>query len=158
MSAKPVFSTSPVMEYLFLGVQMRIIIDADDTNKTLSVVEGNMPPTGDGGLHVHHEDDETMFILDGTLEVTIGDVTQVLAAGSAFFAPRGIPHRIRNIGGRPSRSLVISSPGSFSSFIKNAAIKIDENGYFPTPGPDYMAKVGAAAEAHGIQMLGLPDQ
>jgi len=32
-----------------------------------------MPPGGDGGLHLHANEDESMHLLEGELEVTIGD-------------------------------------------------------------------------------------
>jgi mannose-6-phosphate isomerase-like protein (cupin superfamily) len=81
--------------YIFLGVQMKILLSTQDTGGQFSLIEGLMPPGGDGGLHVHTNEDESMHLLEGELEVTIGDHKFLLASGESYFAPRNIPHRLR---------------------------------------------------------------
>jgi mannose-6-phosphate isomerase-like protein (cupin superfamily) len=49
-----------------------------------------MQPGGDGGLYVHTKAGESMHLLEGELEVTIGDRTFTLAPGESYFAPRNI--------------------------------------------------------------------
>jgi hypothetical protein len=50
-----------------------------------------------------------MHLLEGELEVTIGDKKFSLASGESYFAPRNVPHRIRNQ--TPARSLSMTTPG-----------------------------------------------
>src|SRR6516225_4223315 len=68
----PVHTRCPE-EYMFLGVQMKILLSAKETGGQFSLIEGVMPPGGDGGLHLHANEDESMHLLEGELEVTIGD-------------------------------------------------------------------------------------
>ena len=42
--------------------------------------------------HVHTHEDEISFVIEGGLDVTIGDETRTVRAGEAIFKPRGIPH------------------------------------------------------------------
>ena len=50
-------------------------------------------PCGSGPpLHVHHNEDETFYILDGEVTMFVGDERIDLAAGDYCFGPRGIPH------------------------------------------------------------------
>jgi quercetin dioxygenase-like cupin family protein len=51
---------------------------------------GDMP-----ALHVHHRNDETFYVLDGTLTLFQPGSQVVVEAGSAFCAGRGIPHVYR---------------------------------------------------------------
>ena len=48
---------------------------------------GTAPPR-----HVHHNDDETFYILEGEVTVLVGDERLDLVAGDYCFSPRGIPH------------------------------------------------------------------
>ena len=52
---------------------MKTLLSSEDTGGQFSLIEGLMPPGGDGGLHLHANEDESMHLLDGELEVTIGD-------------------------------------------------------------------------------------
>jgi mannose-6-phosphate isomerase-like protein (cupin superfamily) len=62
------------------------------------------------GLHVHHEDDEAWYVLEGTLGFRIGDETIEAPAGSAVFAPRGTPHSYWNAGDGPARYVLVVPP------------------------------------------------
>ena len=58
-----------------------------------------MPPGGDGGLHVHLREDESVHLLERQLEMTIGEKVFDLEAGRILFrAARRIPQRVRNRG------------------------------------------------------------
>jgi mannose-6-phosphate isomerase-like protein (cupin superfamily) len=61
-------------------------------------------------LHVHHEDDEAWYVLEGTLGFRIGDETLTAPAGSAVLAPKGTPHTFWNEGPGEARYLLVMSP------------------------------------------------
>jgi len=60
----PVHSRCPEA-YMFLGVRMKILLSAKETGGQFSLIEGVMPPGGDGGLHLHATEDESMHLLEG---------------------------------------------------------------------------------------------
>jgi mannose-6-phosphate isomerase-like protein (cupin superfamily) len=62
------------------------------------------------GLHVHHEDDEAWYVLEGTLGFRIGDRELVAPAGSAVVVPHGTPHSYWNAGPAPARYLLVMPP------------------------------------------------
>src|SRR3954468_3964509 len=75
----------------------------------LVIAEWTAPP-GEGfiaQLHIHHEDDEAWYVLDGTLTVRGGDRDVNLAAGEGVIVPRGTPHAYRNPADRPTRYLIV---------------------------------------------------
>ena len=64
-------------------------------------------------LHVHHEDDEAWFVLEGTLGFRLGDEESAATAGSGFFGPHRIPHTFWNVGPGPARYLVVMRPDTY---------------------------------------------
>jgi mannose-6-phosphate isomerase-like protein (cupin superfamily) len=145
--------------YAFLGVRMRVLLSSKQTGGQFSMIEGTMPPGGDGGLHIHLREDESMHILEGELEVTIGDSVTVLKAGSSYFAPRGVPQRLRNLGATPMRGILVTTPGGFDEFISKAGMPLDEAtpleviANAPPPSAEQLAGLLQLAEAFGIVIL-----
>jgi mannose-6-phosphate isomerase-like protein (cupin superfamily) len=134
---------------------MRILLSSKDTGGQFSLIEGVMPPGGDGGLHLHGNEDESMHLLEGELEVTIGDRTLSLAAGESYFAPRNVPHRVRNLNNTPARSILVTTPGGFDEFISQAGFRLTE-GITPRielPAPEQMAKLLKLGDNFGIKVI-----
>src|SRR6187200_974467 len=48
---------------------------------------GTAPP-----MHIHHGEDETFYVVEGTVTVYAGDEEIHLASGDYGFVPRGVPH------------------------------------------------------------------
>jgi mannose-6-phosphate isomerase-like protein (cupin superfamily) len=62
-------------------------------------------------LHVHHEDDEAWYVLEGVLRFRIGEEICEAGAGSAVLAPKGTPHAYGNARhGQPARYLLVMTP------------------------------------------------
>ena len=118
-----------------------------------------MPPGGDGGLHIHLREDESMHLLEGQLEVTIGEKVFDLKPGESYFAPRGIPQRLRNRGSVPARSLMIMSPSTFDQFIACAGVPVVDGEAPPaaeTPTSEQIQRLVALARRFGIKILEAP--
>lgn len=144
-------------EYLFLGVKIKILISSDQSGGQFSMIEGIVPPMGDGGLHVHLREDESMYLLDGALEVTIGEQMFTLNSGESYFAPRGVPQRLRNLGDVPARGVLTMTPGGFDRFVVEAGLLAAAASVMPQePMVEQLARLMAIAEAHGIQILAAP--
>ena len=63
-----------------------------ETGNAFSQIEVDDPRGGGTPLHVHHNEDETFYILEGELTFFVGDERIDVAAGDFLFAPRDIPH------------------------------------------------------------------
>jgi quercetin dioxygenase-like cupin family protein len=59
---------------------------------------GDMPP-----LHVHHNDDEGFYCLDGEITLYLPGESVTLRPGDFFLAPRGVPHTYETTPTRPAR-------------------------------------------------------
>jgi mannose-6-phosphate isomerase-like protein (cupin superfamily) len=68
------------------------------------------PPRPIAPLHVHLEDDEAWYVLEGALRFRVGDREIEAPAGSAVFGPHGVPHTFWNPGPEPARYLLVMTP------------------------------------------------
>lgn len=110
-------------ELLMGGSQFLHKVKSDDTNDVFSVIEIISPPGKGVSLHVHEDEDELVYLLEGEIEVTLGDQTMTAVPGVMALLPRGIPHGFVNKGDRPSRLLDTILPGPFDKyFVELAAL------------------------------------
>jgi mannose-6-phosphate isomerase-like protein (cupin superfamily) len=93
--------------------------------------------------HVHHDDDEAWYVLDGRLKVRIGDEEHDVPAGAAVIGPSGLPHTFWNPDPVPARYLIVMSA--------QTSAMLDELHGGSTLSPDEIREVFAR---HGCELLG----
>jgi len=128
---------------------------AADTGGAFSLVDmqvalGHGPP-----LHVHHTEDEALWVLEGHLTVRCGEATFTAGPGSFVYTPRGIPHTFRLEGATPARLLVLLVPGGGEGFFVEAGRPAEGEG-LPPPGPPDIARLQAVATKYHIEFVGPP--
>jgi quercetin dioxygenase-like cupin family protein len=79
-------------------------------------VEGDGPPP-----HIHKTEEQAFYVLDGQLNVLIGERTVTATAGAFVLVPRGTVHTFSNAGTASARVLVIISPAGFEKFFEEIA-------------------------------------
>ena len=72
------------------------------------------PPRWIAPLHLHRNDDEAWYVLEGTLCVRVGSEEVQAKAGSAVLVPRGTPHTYWNPGPGPARYLLVMTSNIYS--------------------------------------------
>lgn len=138
----------------WLGGLAVIKARAADTGGRLTIIEVTNSPDDEAPLHVHHREDESFWILEGSATFAVGGTTIAARAGDFLFGPRGIPHRY-TVGPDGCRMLFICTPGGFEDLV----IAMSEpagSRTLPPPSdemPDY-ARIAAIAAAHGCALLG----
>jgi quercetin dioxygenase-like cupin family protein len=120
------------------------------TRGMLTVFESTVAPGEGPPLHLHVNEDEVVYVIEGTLRLRLGDETQPAPAGAFAYIPRGLPHTWQNIGTSRARFLAIFTPAApgMESFFDRFAKLIDE-----MPLTDAFQALGAAA---GMRVLGPP--
>ena len=68
------------------------------------------PPRYIAPLHIHHQDDEAWYVLEGTLCVLSGDTVIEAHAGSGVFVPKGTKHTYWNPTQQRARYLLVMTP------------------------------------------------
>jgi len=99
-----------------LGDHYRFKISSEETRGSLAVVEIIAFPENGPPPHIHHREDESFYILDGTFAVLIGDQSFGGSTGDFVHIPKGTLHTYENIGTTPGRILVTLTPGGFENF------------------------------------------
>ncbi|GAA2013697.1 cupin domain-containing protein [Microbacterium ulmi] len=61
-------------------------------------------------VHIHHEDDEGWYVLEGTMGFLLDGVGHVVPAGGAACARAGVAHTYWNEGPGPARYLLVMTP------------------------------------------------
>jgi mannose-6-phosphate isomerase-like protein (cupin superfamily) len=106
-------------------------------------------------MHIHHNEDEAWYVLDGHMTFYVGDETLEASSGSFVFAPRGLPHAF-TVDVEPTRVLVFAAPAGFEQFAEELGDPATSDTPPPTlamPGPDIL---GPIAERYGIEVVGPP--
>lgn len=124
---------------------------------SLAVVEstirsGEMPP-----LHAHDED-EAVYVLEGTLTVHSGYETVGLEVGDAFLLPRGLPHTHR-ADSRRARYVTMTfarSVGHYEDFLRAVARPADGSEADGWSSREEALPLAAVAHANSIMILGPP--
>lgn len=105
-------------------------------------------PGGGPPLHLHRNEDESWYVIEGTLEFQLGAERAIAPAGAFVFVPRGAPHGFRNAGDSDTRILVLFTPfGMEAFFTRFAAVPADQLG------PTAFSEAGAPV---GMEVLGPP--
>ena len=61
--------------------------------------------SGDG--HAHSDQEQAFYILEGQMEVEVGDETYQLSSGDCVILPRDVFHKHRNTGDKPLKFLFL---------------------------------------------------
>ena len=119
-----------------------------DTGGDLYIIEHTDEAKGGPPRHVHHEQDEWFYVVEGAYHVEVGDEKFDLVPGDSVFAPRGVPHVWAHTSEGEGKLIIAFQPaGLMESFLGALA----EMGAAPTP--DVMGPLFAS---HGMTMLGPP--
>lgn len=103
------------------GGPLTFKVRGEETGGRLTVFENVIAP-GDGPpLHIHEAQDESWYVLEGTLRFRLGEELHAAPAGSFVFVPRGTVHAFQNVGDGPARILVIFNPAGMEPFFEEFA-------------------------------------
>src|SRR5881396_1729803 len=94
-----------------------------EIGNAFSQIEVNDPRGGGTPLHVHHNEDETFYVLEGELTFLVGDERIDVAAGDFLFAPRDIPHAYV-VRSERARMLVTASPGGVEQVFVSLGVPV----------------------------------
>ncbi|HEV3234338.1 MAG TPA: cupin domain-containing protein [Candidatus Dormibacteraeota bacterium] len=100
----------------WFGSLAEIKATAAETGGQFTLVEITVSPNYQGVRHVHHNEDEAFWVLEGDMDLEIGGVHTHLEAGGYAFGPRDIPHGF-SAGDAGCRVLFLLTPGGFEDLI-----------------------------------------
>ena len=135
----------------------RITVKAgpEETGNAFSQFEVDDPLGSAPPLHVHHNDDEAFYVLDGEVTVFVGDERIDLGTGDYCFAPRGIRHTwiVRS---ERARMLVTISPSGTEQLFVSLGVPVTGAEPPTEPVMPPMPEVARTFGAQGVEILGPP--
>jgi quercetin dioxygenase-like cupin family protein len=98
------------------GGPLTFKVRGEQTGGALTALENVIAP-GDGPpLHVHAEEDESWYVLEGELRFRLDAEVAHAPEGAFVFVPRGTPHCFQNPGATPARVLILFTPSGMERF------------------------------------------
>src|SRR4029079_4737401 len=144
--------------FWLLGMLQTVKIGRADAGGAYGMVEIVVPPGLGSPWHVHPEEDEWFYVLDGKLTFYVGDTRLDLTAGGFAFGPKNVPHTFIGAGPEPTRALVGFAPMLFEGFLREVGQPAPSRG-LPTPHagpPPAMERLAPIAQRNGMVILGPP--
>lgn len=92
------------------GIEMTRRVSSADTDGAFFAVEFELPPGEEVPPHIHHNEEEVLYVVAGEIESLVGDETLDAPAGSCHTIPRGTVHGQANHGAEPATLLVMFAP------------------------------------------------
>jgi quercetin dioxygenase-like cupin family protein len=83
----------------------------------------NVPPP-----HSHSDNEELVYVLEGTLRYRVGSDMRDLTPGQSMHTPRGTVHAFSNPFDCSARALIILSPDIGAQYFKDVAAVVNRGG------------------------------
>lgn len=133
------------------GEMVTLYAGRDETDGRYDFVVSTVEPgSAVVPLHVHHEHDEAIYVIEGEIEARVGDEAKRLTPGSFLMMPASIPHTWRNAAAEPSRFVCLFSPGGHVGVLEELAqLEASE----VEPGPESFAPI---LNRYDIEIVGPP--
>jgi quercetin dioxygenase-like cupin family protein len=112
------------------------------------VEEGKTTP-----LHLHPDQDETIYVLEGEILVHFDGAEETVGEGGVFVAPRGLPHAFL-VTSESARLLCLQTPGTGELFYRDLSEPAEPGDESRPPDLDRLRAVAERSET--IELLGPP--
>src|SRR4051794_26697442 len=132
------------------GGEVTVKISSQDTNGAFTVFEGQTDPLEGPPLHLHQEQDEWWYVLEGKYLFEVDGQEIIAGPGATVFAPRGSRHTFQNIGATPGRLLTTVVPGGLDLFFEELEAAVPRGSSIDPP------KLVPLFEKYGQELLGPP--
>ena len=136
------------------GDEVTFLITGEETGGSVFMAELSVPPAGGPPPHIHHREDESFYVLEGTLAIRMGDRTVNAAPGDFVHIPRGTVHCFKNTGNGHAKMLVTFTPAGMEKFFEEAFHPAgDRSAGPPLVTEELLARLIGAAAKSGVEFL-----
>jgi quercetin dioxygenase-like cupin family protein len=106
-------------------------------------------------LHLHPNEDETLYVLEGEILVHIDGEERRVGEHGVFVAPRGVPHAFLVIS-ETARLLTLQTPGTGEAFYRALCEPAGPDAVPGSRPPDFARLQEVAQRSDSIEILGPP--
>jgi mannose-6-phosphate isomerase-like protein (cupin superfamily) len=119
-----------------------------DIQAAFFVMEHNTHNKGGPPRHLHHDDDEWFYVIEGEYLIEIASQRHRLTSGDSIVGPRKVPHAWAFVGNTPGWLLRAYAPGGKMGAFFAERRKRGRDTYYPTDAALY--------RTWGMELLGPP--
>lgn len=127
-----------------LGDAQRVKLTGEDTQGRFTLIENENPPGTTLPVHVHRNEDEVFYVIEGRVEFDVAGERVVGESGATVFLPQGVPHTWRVVGEVPARMLIMLMPAGLEAYFRELSA-------LPADGPPDVEQILAISERYGIE-------
>lgn len=142
--------------YWFVGALLQRKAAGPETDGKFVLLDQTMPPAYAVPRHIHLNEDEAWYLLEGSMTFYCGEHVIEAAKYGWVFAPRGIPHTFK-VGSDGARALTFTFPSSFADFVKEMGEPAPRL-TVPPPAPVDPHRLAEVAHRYGIEIVGPPPE
>ncbi len=139
--------------FVLAGIVMKRVLSGEQTAGQFCLFENRSDGNTSTPIHVHARDDETVYVMEGELTAVTDGQPRCLTMGESIFMPRGIPHQLVNMTGKPCRYILVGTPAHFDQFLEAAGHELQPNEAVGSPTREEVERLRDAAPAFGITLL-----
>jgi quercetin dioxygenase-like cupin family protein len=143
--------------YWFLNALHLLLAHNQSGEGAYSLIHLTAPPELETPYHLHHDEDEAFYVLEGELTVIRNGEKIVAGPGSYIFLPRGVPHGFRVSCANGSKVLIHVIPGGkvgFVGMMLEMATPIQDRHKLPAAMPPDIKQLTSLCEQNNISVLG----
>ena len=97
-----------------LGVTHKLT--SDQTGGAFYLCEALFGPESGSPLHIHHNEDEVIYVLDGEIEIRLDQASLHIPVGGIVHLPKKVPHALYNPLKTPLNIMVHTIPGGLEGY------------------------------------------
>ena len=138
----------------YSGWLLTFLATAEEPRGQCALIEattrkGNVPPR-----HIHHREEESFYVLEGEMNVTVGDRTFKATPGTLVCLPRDVAHSFA-IESEQLRTLILLTPAGLEGFFKEFSVPAPAMTLPPANESAYgeVQKLLEAAPRYGLEFL-----
>ena len=126
-----------------------------ETDGAYFVMEGLVPPDAGPPPHIHHGQDETLYVVEGQLEIMLGDEVFEATAGDFVHISKGTPHAFVNRTQSSAKMILTFVPaGDIEQYFRSAFAQATYRDAPPPPVTDeFIQNLFETAQGYDVEFL-----
>ena len=140
--------------FLGPGDIYRFLVTGAESGGAYFAMEAIVPPGGGPPPHIHSNEDETFYVVEGRCSIRLGDEWVTASAGDFANVPRDTVHCFHNDGDEAMRMILTFTPAGIERFfLETLKRALDPAQAPPEPPEAVAARYAEAAPRYGMQFL-----
>jgi quercetin dioxygenase-like cupin family protein len=141
-----------------VGDVYRFLATGAETGGKYATWEAVVPPGGGPPPHAHSREEESFYVLEGEITITVNGERVMATAGTFANMPVGSLHSFKNESDRTARMLISVAPAGLEQMFFEVGVPLAEGATTALPPTkDEIEKLLAVAPRYGIEITPPPE-